>query len=235
MRQAVLEVDSTIQPMKNKDSRVMEVELGLKITRTRDDTTSVSDFQFAKDRAGPIFLSKETDATFILTSHLKGYKKEKIDINISKDGNQISVSGEKEVEEMQMVPFKKEVKIKGFEKKFKIPDGVVLDRIKGKYKEEDAVLTIVMPKSETGKGMRGVGVEEVKEEEEEEEKVVESVAPEPKQSVAEKVEEEETPPPVKKRGSKKPWKPCPPLFLGGSTLFVSLIFLVIHYIRVRKS
>lgn len=50
----------------------MEVELGLKITRTRDDTTSISDFQFAKDRAGPVFLSNETDATFTLTAHLKG-------------------------------------------------------------------------------------------------------------------------------------------------------------------
>ena len=51
----------------------MEVELGLKITRIKDDTTSISDFQFAKDRAGPVFLSKETDATFTLTAHLKGF------------------------------------------------------------------------------------------------------------------------------------------------------------------
>lgn len=51
----------------------MEVELGLKITTTRDDTTSVSDFQFAKDRSGPVFLSKETDAKLILTAHLKGF------------------------------------------------------------------------------------------------------------------------------------------------------------------
>jgi hypothetical protein len=51
----------------------MEVELGLKITRTIDDTTSISDFQFAKDRAGPVFLSKETDSTFTLTALLKGF------------------------------------------------------------------------------------------------------------------------------------------------------------------
>ncbi|XP_027367854.1 17.8 kDa class I heat shock protein [Abrus precatorius] len=217
----------------------MEVELGLKITRTRDDITSVSDFQFAKDKTGPVFLSTETDATFKLTAHLKGYKKENIDITISKDGTQISVSGEKEVQEMQMIQFKKELKIKGFAKKFKIPDGVVLDRIKAKYNEEDALLTIVMPKGEMGKG--GFGIEEVKEEAESsiaEEKVVDnSVTPEPEQSLVEKVADktEEETPPVKKRGPKKPWKPCPPLFLGGSTLLVSLIFLVIHYIRVRKS
>lgn len=160
-----------------------------------------------------------------------GYKKENIDININKDGTKISVSGEKEVQEMQMIPFKKELKTKGFRKKFKIPDGVVLDRIKAKYYEEDRVLTIVMPKTEMAKGMCGVGIEEVKEEE-----VVNSATPEPEpeQSAPEKVPEEETPP-VKKRGPKKPWQPCPPLILGGSTLLVSLIFLVIHYIRVRKS
>ncbi|KAK7279095.1 hypothetical protein RJT34_24139 [Clitoria ternatea] len=73
--------------------RIVEVELGVKITRTKDDTTSVSNFQFAKDKARLIFLSKETHVMFILTGHLKGYKKEKIDINISKDGNQILVSG----------------------------------------------------------------------------------------------------------------------------------------------
>jgi len=51
----------------------MEVELGLKITRTKDENTSVSDFQFAKDRSGPVFFSKETDAKLILTAHLKGF------------------------------------------------------------------------------------------------------------------------------------------------------------------
>jgi len=51
----------------------MEVELGLKITRTKDDNTSVSDFQFAKDRSGPVFFSKESDSKLILTAHLKGF------------------------------------------------------------------------------------------------------------------------------------------------------------------
>ncbi|TKY51403.1 17.6 kDa class I heat shock protein 1 [Spatholobus suberectus] len=218
--------------------RIMEVELGLKITKTRDDTTSVSDFQFAKDRSGPVFLSKETDATLILTAHLKGYKKQDIDINISKDGTEISVSGEKEVQEMQMIPFKRELKVKGFEKKFRIPDGVVLDRIKAKYNEEDALLTIVMPKTEVGKGK--CEIEEAKEEREPSvpENVVDSVTPEePEQSVPEEVPDktEEETPPVKERGPKQPWTPCPPLVFGGSTLLVTLIFLVIHYIRARKS
>ncbi|CAJ1976944.1 unnamed protein product [Sphenostylis stenocarpa] len=213
----------------------MEVELGLKITRTKDDTTSVSDFQFAKDRLGPVFFSKETDAKLILTAHLKGYKKEDIDINISKDGTEISVSGEKEVQEMQMIPFKKELKTKEFVKKFRIPDGVVLDRIKAKYNEVDAVLTIVMPKMEVGKGMSEI--EEVQEEAEPivAENVVDSVITEPEEREPEKVSDktEEETPPVKK--PKKPWTPCPPFYFGGSTLLVTLLLLVMHYIRARKS
>ncbi|XP_020232130.1 uncharacterized protein LOC109812551 [Cajanus cajan] len=206
----------------------MEVELGLKITRTRDDSTSVSDFQFAKDRSGPVFLSKETDATIILTAHLKGYKKENIEINISKDGSEISVSGEKEVQEMQMIPFKKELKTKGFVKKFRIPDGVVLDRIKARYNQEDALLTIVMPKTEGGQ--RVSGIEEVKEEPE---NVVDKT-PEPEPE-PEKVPVPEETHPVKKGGPKKPWTPCPPLFFGGSTFLVTLLFLLMHLIRARKS
>ncbi|EYU36841.1 hypothetical protein MIMGU_mgv11b0192771mg, partial [Erythranthe guttata] len=48
----------------------MEMELGLKFTRVADEFTS--DFQLMKDRAGPLFLSRETDSMFILTAHLKG-------------------------------------------------------------------------------------------------------------------------------------------------------------------
>ncbi|KAK7391252.1 hypothetical protein VNO78_19665 [Psophocarpus tetragonolobus] len=209
-------------------SRIMEVELGLKITRTKDDTTSVSDFQFAKDRSGPVFLSKETDEKVILTAHLKGYKKENIEININKDGSEISISGEKEVQEMQMIPFKKEQKTKGFEKKFKIRDGVVLDRIKAKYNEGDEVLTIVMPKTEVGKGNREI--EEVQEEPKA--SVADNVADnEAEESEPEKTEEET--PAVEK--PQKTWTPCPPLVFGGSTLLATLIFLVIHFLRARKN
>jgi len=146
------------------------------------------------------------------------------------------VSGEKEVQEMQMIPFKKELKIKGFRKKFKIPNGVVLDKIKAKYYEEEGVLRIVMPKTEIAKGvMSGVGIEEVKEEE-----GASSIIEEPEQSAREEVKvtdhkSEEENVPAKKRRPRKPWQPCPPLVLGGSTLLVSIIFLVMHYIRVRKS
>lgn len=48
----------------------MELELGLKFTRVADEFTS--DFQITKDRAGALFLSRETDTVFVLTAHLKG-------------------------------------------------------------------------------------------------------------------------------------------------------------------
>ncbi|KAF3974584.1 hypothetical protein CMV_002089 [Castanea mollissima] len=144
----------------------MELELGLKITQTRGDLTSTTDFRIAKDRAGPVFLSRENDTMFILTAHLKGFKREKIDIKINEDGTRIVVSGEKPVQEMVMigwVVYKKRVEVRGFRKVFKIPEGVVLDQIKAKFNEEESSLTIVMPKLK--KGTHGVGIEEVQEEE----------------------------------------------------------------------
>ena len=50
----------------------MELELGLKITHTRDDITSTADLRIIKDPFGPVFLSRETDQMFILIAHLKG-------------------------------------------------------------------------------------------------------------------------------------------------------------------
>jgi len=48
----------------------MDLELGLKITKTRDDIASISEYRLAK--AEPIFQSRETNTAFILTAHLKG-------------------------------------------------------------------------------------------------------------------------------------------------------------------
>lgn len=55
----------------------MEIELGLKITQTRYDLASTTDVRIAKDRAGPVFSSKEHDNMFILTAYLRGKKKKK--------------------------------------------------------------------------------------------------------------------------------------------------------------
>lgn len=50
----------------------MELELGLKITRTREDVSSSVDFHFSKDPFGPLVLSQETDSRFIIIIHIKG-------------------------------------------------------------------------------------------------------------------------------------------------------------------
>ncbi|KAM6559780.1 hypothetical protein CsatA_029019 [Cannabis sativa] len=145
----------------------MELELGLKITKSTDDITSTTtNLRIAKDSSGPVFISRETDTKFILTAHLKGFVREQIGININEEGTEISISGERPVRELVMSGWmmqKKEVELKGFIKVFRIPDGVILDRIKAKFNNQESVLTIVIPKS--SKGIRGVGIEEVKEEE----------------------------------------------------------------------
>ncbi|KAK2366584.1 centromere-associated protein E [Trifolium repens] len=143
----------------------MELELGLKITKTRDDIDSISEYQFMKD-TGPVFKSRETNTMFILTAHLKGFKRNNIDINISKDGNKISIRGKKPIQEMVMMGWvmqRKVVDVKGFNKVFKIPYGVNLDKIKANYNEEEWMLNIVMPK--LVKGIFGLKIEEFKEQE----------------------------------------------------------------------
>lgn len=143
----------------------MELELDLKITKNIDNL-HLTDLRIAKHRAGPIFVSRETETKFILTAHLKGYRREDIKIDINEDGTLISISGEKVVQEMEMkewVMHKKEPNFKGFIKVFKIPRGVLLDRIKAAYNEDETTLTIYMPKENKGV-MIGGSIEEVKNE-----------------------------------------------------------------------
>ncbi|GER34051.1 hypothetical protein STAS_10232 [Striga asiatica] len=135
---------------------------GLKLTRAADDFTS--DFQLSKDRAGPVFLSSETDAMFILTAHLKGYKREHIKIDINEDGTLIAISGEKHVKETVMIGWKvynEDTTTKEFKKAFKIPGGVILDEIKANYNEDESTLKITMPKKV--KGIMGMKIDEVDE------------------------------------------------------------------------
>ncbi|KAI3978733.1 hypothetical protein MKX01_015908, partial [Papaver californicum] len=99
------------------------------------------------------------------------YRRERIKIN--EDGTLISISGDKTIQEMAMVRwtmYKKEVEITGFEKIFRIPNGVKLNKIKARFNQEETMLSIFMPKLK--KGIQGVGIEEVTEvvEKQEEEK-----------------------------------------------------------------
>lgn len=143
----------------------MEMEMGLKLTRVGDELSS-AEFQFAKDKAGHLFQSRETDTTFILTVHLKGYIQKNVKIDINEEGTIIAIRGEKPVQETVMVGWKlikKDVEIRKFSKAFKIPDGVVLDKIKARFDEEKSILTVKMPKKV--KGIFGIEFEEVKEHE----------------------------------------------------------------------
>ncbi|XP_021903523.1 probable serine/threonine-protein kinase kinX [Carica papaya] len=145
----------------------MELELGLKITRTRDDLTSSTDFRIAKNPSGVLFWSKETESMFILIIHLRGFRKENIEIEINRDGNQIVISGKKPVQEMVLINWimrKKEVELRAFRKVFRIPCMVNLDRIKAKFNEEESTMNITMPKKV--KGISGLKIEEESNEEE---------------------------------------------------------------------
>ncbi|XP_057974104.1 uncharacterized protein LOC131162024 [Malania oleifera] len=143
----------------------MEFELGLRISRTPDDNASTH-LRIANDGAGhDLFLSRETQTMFILTAHLKGFRRESIEIKINEDGSQIEISGEKpdvqETVKLGRKMYKKEVEMmRKFRKVFGIPEGVNLDRIKAKFNDEEATLTILMPKLARG-GIRGVGIKEM--------------------------------------------------------------------------
>lgn len=72
------------------------------------------------------------------------------------------ISGEKAVEETVMVRWrlhKKGTETLKLKKSFRIPNGVVLDKIEAMFNEDESVLTVSMPKTVTG--MVGIVVEEM--------------------------------------------------------------------------
>ncbi|KAL5843739.1 hypothetical protein ACOSQ4_009697 [Xanthoceras sorbifolium] len=179
----------------------MELELGLKITHTRDDLTSTTDLRVTKDPSGPLFVSKEIDTMFILVGHLNGFRRENIDIDINEYGNRIAISGKKPVQEMVLIGWimhKNEAVMRTFRKIFRIPEDVILDKIKAKFNDVTSTLTIRMPK--LVKGISGVGIEEVEEEE------VDRRRLEPTETVVEKVPESESPKGEVPQESKQPPK-----------------------------
>nr|XP_043618365.1 uncharacterized protein LOC122590099 [Erigeron canadensis] len=93
----------------------------------------------------PIFTSQQTDSSFILTSHLQEYGRRNINIEINEDGSIITISGEQAE------------KMKGFRRTFRIPEGVVLDKVKARFDQDVSRLTIKMPK--LVKGLMGTGIQ----------------------------------------------------------------------------
>ncbi|CAN7130499.1 unnamed protein product [Brassica rapa subsp. narinosa] len=243
----------------------MELELGLKITRARDNDVSCStDFKVSRDVFGQLWHSRETDSVFILTLHLKGFKKDGIDTEINKEGDMITIRGRKQVEEMVLVKWvkwRKESEIKEFKKVFRIPDIVNLDKIKARFYEEDGTLTVTFPKRV--KGITGLKIEEVEEaektepetekteekteleEEIKEEKEPEEEAEEPKMEEEEEeiVEEQETRDHEEDREEteekdskpkKKKRKKLCFSCVAGSTLLMSIIVFIIQLIQSKR-
>ncbi|KAL3845415.1 hypothetical protein ACJIZ3_002818 [Penstemon smallii] len=137
------------------------ISMDLEFTRVADEFNS--DFQIAKSGTGPLFLSRETDTMFVLTAHLKGYKRTNIKIDTTEDGTLMAISGEKHVKETVIVGskvYKKNTEIKGLKKVFRIPGGVILDKMSAKFNEDESTLTVSIPKKV--KGIRGTAIEEVK-------------------------------------------------------------------------
>ncbi|CAH8370940.1 unnamed protein product [Eruca vesicaria subsp. sativa] len=173
----------------------MELELGMKITRTSDnnDVSSSTDFKVSRDVFGQVWHSRETDSVFILTLHLKGFKKKGIDTEINKEGDQITIKGRKKVEEMVLVKWvkwRKESEVKEFKKVFRIPHIVNLDKIKARFDEEDGTLTVTFPKKV--KGITDLKIEEVEEAERKTEPETDKTE-EKTESEAEKTEEKAEP------------------------------------------
>ncbi|XP_059287853.1 uncharacterized protein LOC132041095 [Lycium ferocissimum] len=140
------------------------MDMEFKLARVADEFTSNEFLQFGKDRAGLFFQSAETNTMFILTAHLKGYTRENIKINIDEEGNKMVITCEKQVQETVKVGgtvIEKDVEIRKFTKAFKIPDGVILDKIETNFNKEASILTITMPKRV--EGILGTGIQEVKE------------------------------------------------------------------------
>ncbi|CAL9240916.1 unnamed protein product [Arabidopsis halleri] len=242
----------------------MELELGLKITRTKDDVSSSTDFRVARDSFGQLSLSRETTSVFFLILHLKGFKKDGIDIEINKEGNRIKISGRKKVEEMVLVKWvewKKATEIKEFNKVFQIPEIVNLDKIKARFNEEDGTLTVTMRKKV--KGITGLKIEEeeevkdpvveekteektepeeeIKEEPQPEEEAEEPQREEEEDKIEEEVVEEETRDHEEKKEEEiedKPRKKRRQKFrlpcFAGSTLLMSIIVFIIQLIQSRK-
>ena len=72
------------------------------------------------------------------TERNAGFKKKGIDIDINEEGDRITISGKKKVEEMVLikwVEWKKETEIQEFKKVFKIPNIVNLDKIKARFSD----------------------------------------------------------------------------------------------------
>ena len=86
---------------------------------------------------------QESDNDFKLAVAVPGYSKE--DIKIKVDGNELTISSEKESESKESY-LRKEFAVGKFERKFELPKGIISDKISAEYL--NGILNISIPKKE---------------------------------------------------------------------------------------
>lgn len=109
----------------------------------RDDAMETS---FARGAWEPVVDISETDDNYVVTAELPGLSKD--DVKISYEDGILSLRGEKkhEKEEKRKNYHRVERSFGAFERSFRVPSRVLVDKIDAKFK--DGILHLTMPKAE---------------------------------------------------------------------------------------
>ncbi|CAN6452606.1 unnamed protein product [Victoria cruziana] len=137
----------------------MDMELGLKIKKTREASKSI---KLNKDSI-PVFTTYETKTLYILVGYLSGYLKGNIGMMIDDGGSLLTINGEKLIEEMVIGKwgmYRKNVEPRRFQKVFRIPENVDVKGIESSFDEEEGILRLFMPKIKIGE-FSGISIQEV--------------------------------------------------------------------------
>jgi HSP20 family protein len=112
-------------------------------TFLRDDAFETS---FARGAWEPVVDISETDDNYVVIAELPGMSKD--DVKISYEDGILSIRGEKkqEREEKRKNYHRLERSFGAFERSFRVPSRVLVDKIDAKFK--DGVLNLTMPKAE---------------------------------------------------------------------------------------
>ncbi|KAJ9562672.1 hypothetical protein OSB04_007832 [Centaurea solstitialis] len=200
-----------------------------------------------KDRLSPAFSTQETHSMFIISAQLKGYSRRNIKVERNEDGSRITVIIEKPIQEILMVGgkvVKKNIDTQRFHNSFEIVHGVVLDKIKVAFNEDDSKLIIRIPKAT--KGFMGAAINELKTQEIPSEPTIllkvytnEELSEQENQDTKDENDVVQHHFPSKEDASEEPkphrrrFKMCKPLIFG-SAFFISLIVMVFHVVQSEK-
>ncbi|XP_076899100.1 uncharacterized protein LOC143552871 [Bidens hawaiensis] len=229
----------------------MTHQFNAKLGKVADEFADFDLFK-PKPEPGPHLHTQETESMFIITVQLKGYTRTNINVESNEDGSIIKISGQKPFQDMLMVGgkvVKKDIEMRGFQKWFKVPQGVNFNRAKASFDEDDSELMIQMPK--VTKGFVGATIEELKTEEIRAEPTISLQIYTNEELLNEEILEQDTlnagcdndedkviADNSKEDGEKpKPrtrkFKICNPLIFG-SAFVMSLIVLVFHLVESKK-